>query len=129
MICLSILWHRTRQRSDGRSSLKWSGEHTLIYRGCPVGGGAAISWRDQQNCETKTCLEIVRIAISSCCSVFDSKDQSWNLLYNHFLLVRREWHCHQLVKIMLHLQLRRILWSAKLKGARELHYQQKTWSS
>ena len=34
-----MLWCRKEgQSGDGGCSLRWSGEHTLIYRGCPVGG-------------------------------------------------------------------------------------------
>ena len=31
---LYILWGRKEKPTDGRHSLRWCGEHTLIYKGC-----------------------------------------------------------------------------------------------
>ena len=43
LIPLFILCHRKGQSTDGGPTLKWSEVHTLIYRGCPVGGGSPLN--------------------------------------------------------------------------------------
>ena len=39
LITLCTLWRRKRKPSNGGIHSRWCGGHTLIYKGCPVGGG------------------------------------------------------------------------------------------
>ena len=38
LIPLCTLWRRKRKPSNGGIHSRWCGGHTLIYKGCPVGG-------------------------------------------------------------------------------------------